>query len=553
MSFKLFGQLSSFWQNHFMSFDDLLFIAKGLVKGWNKGKLEKKMKELAHVAIDGRIKISELEEKNRNLEDEIRRLKGEKPKPNIKPVNSKDLNPPPKNKHQKKSKKADLEVDEEVELDVDKDDLPKDAKFTGKRIIIIQDMIIKRRNIQFVINRYWSDELGKVIEGKIPDEFKGSEFGPTLRSFIMYEYYKNRVPHQKIVNMLSDWGIDISEGTVSNLLNNPSKIFAEDLHSARTAAIKRCAQVHIDDSGAKFNGLNYHTFVVSNKFYTSYTTGPEKNRWSAVGAILGGTQQFLIDQNTVSFIAQRLKKPQVTNFFSKLKSEKVYRREELEKIFEDPVFCDLEKRQLDFIRTGCAVGAIRSRQLGPPINFIISDDAPNFVSLVNNHQLCWVHEIRKYKLCEVFKRIESETLAKLVSEWRAFYKLMLDFKNNQTKELRIKIRSEFNRICSIQTLVRPLDEQLRRTKENKEGLLLFLKYPQLPLHNNQAESDIRERVIKRKISLQNRSLEGIKAWDLMLSLASTCRKINLSFWRYLEDRISMRESIPYLGKIVNSF
>jgi hypothetical protein len=101
-------------------------------------------------------------------------------------------------------------------------------------------------------------------------------------------------------------------------------------------------------------------------------------------------------------------------------------------------------------------------------------------------------------------------------------------------------------------MVKPLDELLLRTKANKNRLLLFLKYPQLPLHNNRAEIDIRERVIKRKISLQNRSLKGMKAWDLMLSLASTCRKLELSFWKYLEDRISMRESIPYLGKVVNS-
>jgi hypothetical protein len=59
-------------------------------------------------------------------------------------------------------------------------------------------------------------------------------------------------------------------------------------------------------------------------------------------------------------------------------------------------------------------------------------------------------------------------------------------------------------------------------------------------------------VIKRKISLQNRSIQGGQAWDLMLSLASTCRKLDLSFWRYLEDRISGRESIPYLGKLVTS-
>lgn len=534
-----------------MAFDDLIFLAKGLVKGWNKAKLEKKIQETAIDALDNRIKNAELEEKVKHLEDEIRRLKGENPKPEIKPVNTKDLNPPPKKPHKKKSKKAELEVDDQVELDVDKDELPKDAKFIGKRTIVIQEMVIKRRNIEFIIKRYWSQELGKVIEAEIPEEFKGNEFGPQLRSFIIYQYYKNRVPHRKIIDMLSDWGIEISKGTVCNVLNSHNEIFGEDLKSARDAGLQRCSQVHIDETGAKFKGVRAYTFNASNAYFTSYKTTFEKNRWASVGALLG-KESYMISRETIRFIAKRLKKPPITNFFSKLESKKAYSREELEKIFEDPVFKGLSKNQLDIVRTGCAVGALRSRIVGSPIKFIISDDAPNFVGLVPNHQLCWVHEIRKYKLCEVFKRIESESLDKLLEEWGTFYRLMKKFKNAPSSGLRIKVRSEFNRICSLKTLVKPLDEQLSRTKANEEGLLLFLKYPQLPLHNNMAEIDLRERVIKRKISLQNRSLEGMEAWDLMLSLVSTCRKLNFSFWRYLEDRISRRESIPYLGKIVNS-
>lgn len=95
-----------------MAFDDLIFLAKGLIKGWNKGKLEKKIQETAIEALDNRIKNAELEEKVRHLEDEIRRLKGEKVKPEIKPTTTTDLNPPQKKKHKKKSKKAELEVDE---------------------------------------------------------------------------------------------------------------------------------------------------------------------------------------------------------------------------------------------------------------------------------------------------------------------------------------------------------------------------------------------------------------------------------------------------------
>src|SRR5690349_12818448 len=139
MSFKSFGQSFIFWQIYLMSFDDLLFLAKGFITGWNKNKLEKKVRELAHTAIDGRIKVAELEEKLRLLEDENRRLKGEKPKPQIKPTSTSELNPPTKKDHKKKSKLDKLEIDQTIEVDVPKDDLPKDAKFIGIRKLIIQE------------------------------------------------------------------------------------------------------------------------------------------------------------------------------------------------------------------------------------------------------------------------------------------------------------------------------------------------------------------------------------------------------------------------------
>jgi hypothetical protein len=60
-----------------MGFDELLFLAKGLVKGWNKEKLKKKIQETAKDALDNRVKVAELEEILKQKEDEIRRLKGE--------------------------------------------------------------------------------------------------------------------------------------------------------------------------------------------------------------------------------------------------------------------------------------------------------------------------------------------------------------------------------------------------------------------------------------------------------------------------------------------
>lgn len=293
-------------------------------------------------------------------------------------------------------------------------------------------MILWRRNIKFVIHRYWSPSLGKVIEGEVPEGFKGSEFGPSLRSFVIYQYYKCRIPHKKILTMLKDWEIEMSAGTLCCLLNSAGKDFKDDLLSAKKAALKKKSQLYIDDTGARINGINGYTYGISNDYFTEYVTGLEKNRWSAVGALLSGEQRFLI-----------------------------------------------------------------------------SDDGSNFIDLIRNHQLCWVHEIRKYKKLPIYHEFLVPKLEEVVKKWQGLYHLMKEFKVSGAQILRSKIREEFDRIVEAKTGIEDIDKQLKLTGENKRRLLLFLRYPQLPHHSNMIERDLRERVIKRKISLQNRAFGDI--------------------------------------------
>ena len=43
-----------------------------------------------------------------------------------------------------------------------------------------------KRNIRFEIKSYYSEELGRIIEGEVSAELKGREFGPKLRAHILY-------------------------------------------------------------------------------------------------------------------------------------------------------------------------------------------------------------------------------------------------------------------------------------------------------------------------------------------------------------------------------
>jgi len=78
---------------------------------------------------------------------------------------------------------------------------------------------------------------------------------------------------------------------------------------------------------------------------------------------------------------------------------------------------------------------------------------------------------------------------------------------------------------------------LKEMRAYRADLLRVLERPEVPLHNNGRESDIREYVKKRKISGSTRSDEGRRCRDTFASLKKTCRKLGVSFWAFLIDRI----------------
>ena len=91
---------------------------------------------------------------------------------------------------------------------------------------------------------------------------------------------------------------------------------------------------------------------------------------------------------------------------------------------------------------------------------------------------------------------------------------------------------------------------LKGLKKKKDQLLLVLSRPKTSLHNNDSERDIREYVKRRKISAGTRSENGRKARDTFLSLKKTCRKLSISFWDYLLDRLQNLNQIEPLSLIM---
>ena len=97
--------------------------------------------------------IQEQSEEIQVLRDEIVRLKGQKPKPKIKPSNLDKKTKPPseqqktKPKRKKKSKTKDIVVHEEQKLHPD--DLPEGSTFIDYKNFLVQDILFANWNVMY--------------------------------------------------------------------------------------------------------------------------------------------------------------------------------------------------------------------------------------------------------------------------------------------------------------------------------------------------------------------------------------------------------------------
>ena len=68
---------------------------------------------------------------------------------------------------------------------------------------------------------------------------------------------------------------------------------------------------------------------------------------------------------------------------------------------------------------------------------------------------------------------------------------------------------------------------------------MVLDRPEIPLHTNGSENDIRCYVTRRKVSAGTRSDVGRDCRDAFLSLAKTCDKLGIAVWDYLGSRLKV--------------
>ena len=137
-------------------------------------------------------------------------------------------------------------------------------------------------------------------------------------------------------------------------------------------------------------------------------------------------------------------------------------------------------------------------------------------------------------------------------EGGALASVVESFVGEPTTRRRTKMRPRFDRIFHRRTGFATLDRLLERLHANKPELLMVLDHPEIQLHTNGSERDIRCHIVKRMISGGTHSDAGRDCRDAFLGLMQTCTKLGIAFWDYLGDRIGVagQAQIPPLPDLI---
>jgi hypothetical protein len=207
----------------------------------------------------------------------------------------------------------------------------------------------------------------------------------------------------------------------------------------------------------------------------------------------------------------------------------------------------VKDRHVQIATEGVLIGSIIEHGISKHL-VVVSDDAGQFNVLL--HALCWIHANRAIDKIIPFTDQAEKDLDTVKDQVWQLYEGLKAYKQNPKPADKKRLNDVFDDIFTQTTSSAALNAALKRIYNNKSELLLVLERPDIPLHNNGAENAIREYVKKRKISGSTRSESGRRCRDTFTSLKKTCRKLGVSFWQYLKDRIENTGLIPDLSDLI---
>jgi len=505
-----------------------------------------------------------LKEQVQQLKDEINRLKGEQGKPNIRGQsnggdgdntgNTNHSSEEDRNKRRKKKKNKgktskNIHIDRCVTIELDKTQLPDDVEFKGYETRIVQDLKIVTDNVKFKLQTFYSPSMNKTFIAPMPPEYKGSEFGPGVKTLVITLYRDSGMTTPAIERFLKTFDLQISHGKISAWLTEEHDIFHAEKEDIIDAGRAASPYQQMDDTGSRVNGRNHYTHVLCNDFFTAYFTRPGKDRLTLLKLLCRDQLMFLFNQDALAIMAEfGLAKKWLVHMEPMLRAQTLTRRN-MDTLLQS-LFPNLKKQKTNRRVVLESAALAWYQQSEYYIQYLMTDDAPQFNKLALHHILCSIHEGRHYKKLNPLSDINRNILSIFLNQFWDYYDTLLTYKEAPSLEMATQLSMQFDNLFATTTGYDALDQRIVLTRAKKTELLLVLDHPFLPIHNNGSELGARVQARIRDINLQTVSENGTKSKDTFATLVQTSRKMGVNFYRYVYDRLTKKFEMPSLAELI---
>lgn len=505
------------------------------------------LSELTRPALEGLLsellaEVSSLKRIVAEQREEIARLKGLKGRPTIKASGmDQGTNPEKPIPSEKRRVRGKVSPRVNIEEAVIRLAVPSGSRFKGYEPFLVQDLVISVRAIRYMRER-WITPDERIVLSPLPDGITG-HFGPELRRFVLMQYHQGQTTLPRLLSLLRSIGVSISKRQLQRLLTDKQDAFIDEAQAILRAGLQTASFVSVDDTGARHAGKNGFCTQIGNDWFTWFGTRSSKSRLNFLDLLRAGHADYVLNDAAFAYLRERglshaliarLRKAGETHFVDLHAWQAHLARlgivapaKEGLAVTQDPVQVATEGAQWGSVH---AHGFLRGAVL-------LSDDAGQFA--VGRHALCWVHAERLVHKLDTFtdqQRAAQQHVRGLI--WN-FYADLKTYRIAPNARRRFALRARFDRIFRRKTGFATLDRLLARLWANKTELLTVLERPEIPLHTNGSENDIRCYVTRRKVSGGTRSEAGRDSRDAFLGLAKTCAKLGIPLWDYLGSRLKV--------------